>query len=139
MFEIIVGTVIIKNKKILMVKEKKEGVKGLLNFPAGHLEAHETLVEAAKREIKEETGFDAKINSLIDTQYFNVKDKNLVIFIFQGELIETENNSANELDYAFYDIEYINANKHLLRSEEMIISALSEINRGDSAAVKILK
>ena len=136
---IVVGGILEKDGKVLLVQEAQEKCYGKWNIPAGHLDCGETLKEGAIREIKEETGFNAKINFLIDTQYFNVKDKNLVIFIFQGELIETENNSANELDYDFYDIEYINANKHLLRNEEMIISALSKINRGDSAAVKILK
>ena len=43
MFEILVATVIVKDNKVLMVKERKEEVKGLLNLPAGHLEKNETL------------------------------------------------------------------------------------------------
>ena len=45
MFEVLVATVIVKDNKVLMVKETKEEVKGLLNLPAGHLEKNETLIE----------------------------------------------------------------------------------------------
>lgn len=138
MFEIIVATVIIKDNQVLMVKEKKDEVKGLLNFPAGHLEAGETLVAAAIRETKEETGFDAKIIALIDTQYFTHQDKNLVIFIFQGELTRNTNASMNELEYDFYDIEFIKSHPSLLRNKKMIVSALNKIDQGNNAVIKIL-
>lgn len=44
--------------KLLLVEESIKGVP-TLNQPAGHLEAEETLIEAAQRELFEETGIDA--------------------------------------------------------------------------------
>ncbi|MDA0237743.1 MAG: NUDIX hydrolase [Proteobacteria bacterium] len=45
-----------RNGRFLLVEENtSEGVK--LNQPAGHLEAGETLIEAIKREVLEETAF----------------------------------------------------------------------------------
>ena len=35
--EIIVGAIVIKNNKILMVKEAKKSCYGQWNFPAGHV------------------------------------------------------------------------------------------------------
>lgn len=50
--------------KFLFVEEIEYG-KRTLNQPAGHLEQNETLLEAAKRELFEETGIQAEMESLI--------------------------------------------------------------------------
>jgi ADP-ribose pyrophosphatase YjhB (NUDIX family) len=62
---IVVGAVAEKDGKILLVQEKKPQVYGLWNTPAGWLEKDENPMEGAKREVKEETGYDVKINSLL--------------------------------------------------------------------------
>ena len=138
MFEILVATVIIKDNKVLMVKETKEEVKGLLNLPAGHLEKNETLIEGALREIKEETGMEANITSFIAAQYFSRNEKDYVAFVFQGELVKNLEASNSELDFDFYDIEYLKENKTVLRNEKLIIPALNKINSGNSDAIDIL-
>lgn len=61
---IVVGAIVEKDGNILLVKEKKPQA-GLWNTPAGRLEQNENALEGAIREIKEETGFDIEINSLI--------------------------------------------------------------------------
>lgn len=137
MFEILVATVIVKDNKVLMVKETKEEVKGLLNLPAGHLEKNETLIEGALREIKEETGMEANITSFIDTQYFSRKEKDYVAFVFQGELVKNIEASNSELDFDFYDIKYLKENKTVLRNEKLIIPALNKINSGNRDAIDI--
>lgn len=58
--EIIVGAIVVKNNKILMVKEAKKNCYGKWAFPAGHLEKNKTIFEGVKRETKEET--DAILN-----------------------------------------------------------------------------
>ena len=58
--EIIVGAIVVKNNKILMVKEAKKNCYGKWAFPAGHLQKNETIFEGVKRETKEET--DAILN-----------------------------------------------------------------------------
>lgn len=59
--EVIVGTIILKDNKVLMVKETKKECYGKLAFPAGHLKDEENLLEGAKRELMEETGYTAKL------------------------------------------------------------------------------
>ncbi|AHG73800.1 MutT protein [Mannheimia sp. USDA-ARS-USMARC-1261] len=50
--------------KFLFVEEIEYG-KRTLNQPAGHLEANETLLEGASRELFEETGIRAEMASLV--------------------------------------------------------------------------
>ena len=54
-----VACVVHAEDKFLVVEETING-KALWNQPAGHLEADETLVQAAERELWEETGIRAK-------------------------------------------------------------------------------
>lgn len=53
----VVGAVIEKDGKILLVKEKKMPEKGEWSHPAGWIELGENPIDSVKREIKEETGF----------------------------------------------------------------------------------
>lgn len=62
---VVVGAVIEKDGKILLVQEAKLPAYGLWNTPAGHIEKGETALEGAKREVKEETGLDIEITGLL--------------------------------------------------------------------------
>ena len=59
-----VACVVQSQGKFLTVEETING-KATWNQPAGHLEADETLIEAAVRELWEETGIDAVPQSLL--------------------------------------------------------------------------
>ena len=59
-----VATVIEHEGKYLLVEEIQSGQK-VLNQPAGHLEPDETLVEAALREVLEETGWEVKLTAVL--------------------------------------------------------------------------
>jgi phosphatase NudJ len=54
-----VACVVHADDKFLIVEETING-KALWNQPAGHLEANETLADAAARELWEETGIQAR-------------------------------------------------------------------------------
>lgn len=54
------GAIIELNGKILLVQQKKSGNYG---FPKGHILPNESEIEAAIREVKEETNVDIEINS----------------------------------------------------------------------------
>lgn len=126
MLKIIVGTLITKDNKVLLVTEKKEGVKGLLNLPAGHLENDESLIEGAIREAKEETGYDINITGLIHCKYLTKADTRLILLTFKGSLKETKREKS-ELVCDFYDISDIKNNPHLLRAPEIILPALDNL------------
>jgi len=61
---ITVATIIEDRGRFLFVEELKAG-KLVLNQPAGHLEADETLREAALRETLEETGWDVQLTGVV--------------------------------------------------------------------------
>ena len=58
--DVTVATVVVSDGRLLMVEEAVAG-KRVLNQPAGHLEPDESLVEAALRETREETGLACRI------------------------------------------------------------------------------
>lgn len=59
----IVNVVIVKNKKgeYLLYFSKRQPFYGLIGFPFGKIHFGEKLIESANRELKEKTGFSAKL------------------------------------------------------------------------------
>jgi len=64
--KIIASALIEKDDKFLLVKEILEDGKEYWIVPGGKVEFGETLVDAAKREIKEETNLDIEILKFLD-------------------------------------------------------------------------
>jgi 8-oxo-dGTP diphosphatase len=61
-----VGGVVVDNGRALIVKRAHEPRKGEWSLPGGIVELGETLVEAARREIKEETGLDVEVGEVLE-------------------------------------------------------------------------
>jgi 8-oxo-dGTP diphosphatase len=55
------GVKIIKNNKILLVCESHKEARGLWSFPLGEVENNESKEDGAKREVKEETGYNVSL------------------------------------------------------------------------------
>ena len=77
--EIITGIIIVKDNKVLMVKESKKECYGKLAFPAGHVEDGENIMEASKRELLEETGYTADITKVFPIITFSGKRPMIMI------------------------------------------------------------
>lgn len=72
----------------LLVEESIDG-KICFNQPAGHLEAHESLVDACIREVKEETGLLVSPRHItVIQQYSATKDLAFLRFTYAVELDE---------------------------------------------------
>lgn len=106
--EIVVGGIIEKNNKILMVKEAKKSCYGKWNIPAGHLEDGETIFEGAIREIFEETGCKVKLKKVLPIISKEIENTTLMIITFTTELLE-EKISFNKEE--ILDVEWISKEK----------------------------
>jgi len=62
-----IGAVILGPEGVLMIKRGKPPRKGSWSLPGGAQELGETIHDAARREVREETGLDVEILGLIDT------------------------------------------------------------------------
>lgn len=51
-----VGVIVVRDTKVLLGKRKNSHGDGDWNFPGGHLEWGESIIECAQREVMEETG-----------------------------------------------------------------------------------
>lgn len=86
--EIIVGAIVIKDNKILMVKETKKECYGKWAFPAGHLEKNENVMDGARRETKEETGCNIQLQKVFPIISNN---KNIIMIHFLADLLSESN------------------------------------------------
>ncbi len=83
-----VAVVVEQKGKFLLVEEMSNG-NMVFNQPAGHLEEHETLTDAAVRETCEETGWTIKITGIVGVS-LHVSPHNQVTYhrtTFFGEVV----------------------------------------------------
>ena len=62
-----VGAVVVRDGKALIIKRAHEPRKGEWSLPGGLVELGESLIDAVRREIKEETSLDIEVGPIIET------------------------------------------------------------------------
>lgn len=84
-----VATVIEKDGQFLMVEEISGGQR-VINQPAGHIEQGETILEAARRETLEETGWTAEPQQLIGLYTYTAPSNGVTYhrYCFAAQAIE---------------------------------------------------
>lgn len=129
--EVIIGGVIEKNGKYLLVQEAKKKCYGKWNCPAGHLKENEALEEGALREIKEETGCDVELNGICYIAYGSAEGANLLLIVYDAKLIK-ENIKYDKdeiLDVKWFDYEEIvNKMDDKLREKHIKASIINQKN-----------
>ena len=127
--KIIVNVIVKQDDKILMVQEGWGNVKGMWNFPAGHLDDGENLYEGAIREAKEETGYDVKLTGLVNIQNVLYDDRHVILIVFAAEIVGGEVKfDKNEI----MNVEFVEIDKLLNMSDK-------ELRGGDTRRESILK
>lgn len=141
MGKVIVGGVIEKNGKFLLVQEAKERCRGKWNIPAGHLDPNETVFEGAKREVFEETGCKVELTGVLQIANRVLENDTWMSVIFSTKLIE-ENIvfDKNEiLDVKWFTYEELLNMKTELRSYDWIINSISTLIENKAADINIVK
>ena len=83
------NVILVYNKeqdKILMCKREKEPYKGMFNLVGGKIEENEGELEAAYRELQEETGICSKDIQLIHLMDFIYNMSNMKLEVYAGVL-----------------------------------------------------
>lgn len=104
---IIAGCVIVRDNKILMVKEAKKKCYGQWNFPAGHVDELEKITDAAIRETYEETGCKVKLTGVLPICSVDMNNgETLVMVRFTADILEENIKFDTEeiLDVQWLDI-----------------------------------
>lgn len=106
---VIVGGVLEKEGKVLLVQEAQKKCYKKWNIPAGHLDCNETLMQGTIREIREETGYDVELTGILNIANRVIKDDILVTIIFSTKIVrETSDYMTEEiLDRKWYDYDDI--------------------------------
>jgi len=83
-----VATVVVRDGRLLLVEERIDG-RDVLNQPAGHLEAGESLAAAAVRETLEEPGWTVHLSAFIGVYQWTAPDGTAFLrFAFAAEPVE---------------------------------------------------
>jgi len=85
-YRIRVGVVLIEQSKILLVKMHRENSRDIYVLPGGGVHHKESLVEAAIREIKEETNLDIKLVKILYLKSLHSCDDGSIEIIFLGKI-----------------------------------------------------
>ena len=127
--KIYVSTIIESEGKIILVKEAKKQYYGKWNFPSGHVEENEDIINAAIREVKEETNLDVELNGLISIYNNMYEGYNSISFIFSSKLKNVNKITFNKneiLEVKGFSINDIKNMQDELRDKDYIIDSIDK-------------
>lgn len=138
--KVIVGGIIEKDGKYLLVQEAQKKCYKKWNFPAGHLDFNESLEQGAIREIKEETGCDVKLNGICYIAN-RILENDLFVMIVFNAIIINEKISFNKeeiLDAKWFDYdEIVNHMENELRGKYVRQAVINQ-NKKMIAPIEII-
>ena len=141
MGKIIVGGVIEKDGKFLLVQEAQEKCRGKWNIPAGHVDTNETIFEGAKREVFEECGCKVELSGVVNIANKVLQDDTFVGIVFSTKLIE-ENikfDTGEILDVKWFTYEEIINMKEELRDSNWIMNSVSAVKNNKISDINIIR
>lgn len=138
--KVLVGGIVQKENKILMVQESQENCYGQWNLPTGKLDDGESIFEGAVREVFEETGCKVKLTKVLPI--LSSRKPSLVRIIFLTELLEENIHfDKNEiLDVKWMEIEEIKKMpKEKLRAYEHILEDIRQLEANEIYDLDIIR
>lgn len=115
-----VATIVEQNERFLMVYEEADGLR-VYNQPAGHLDADESLQEAAIRETLEETGWNVELTGVVGVNLYTAPSNGITYCrtTFIAKALTRDESRALDtgiIDAIWLSYEEILARKDQLRS-----------------------
>lgn len=137
-----VATIVEKDGLFLMVEEKKQG-QIVINQPAGHLEANETLFEAAIRETLEETQWRVKLSGTLGCSLYTSPANTITYlrFSFIAQPIELQKDRALDPDIeraVWMSRDQLEAAKDRLRSK-MVLNDIRRYEQGERYPMALIQ
>jgi ADP-ribose pyrophosphatase YjhB (NUDIX family) len=80
-----VGVVIRHEGRILLNRRAIDPGKGRWSFPSGYVDLGESTLSAAVREVKEETGYDVRLDGLVGV--YSTASRPVVYIVYDGEVV----------------------------------------------------
>ena len=136
-----VAAIIERNDQFLLVEEDIEG-ELVFNQPAGHLEKGETLIEAVKREVLEETTYEFTPESLVGIYlYPNPNNKNITYLRFCFFGAAKIKNNGRKLDDGI--VQTVWMNKEEIKKQgrirsPMVLHCINDYLKGNSYPLSLL-
>lgn len=140
MTKIIVGGLVEKDGKYLLIQEAQAKCRGKWFLEAGHLEPGETIFDGAKREIREEGGCEVELTGLCYIHH--LPERNFLGLYFATQLLREHSPVDPAEDPAFdpdeildarwftYDEILAMAAADQLRIPELVLGVINNYRRG---------
>ncbi|MGZ8164371.1 MAG: NUDIX hydrolase [Methylobacter sp.] len=133
-----VGGIVFNNQdQVLIIRRNQPPAMGLWSIPGGKLEAGESLADACKREIKEETGLDTEIKNIVAVVERRIEGFHYVIIDYlalladQADLLPIAQSDVSEAKWI--NLEQLNDYELVIGLAEIITRTYS-LYRGDCLA-----
>lgn len=135
-----VATIIEQNGKLLFVEETDNG-NVVYNQPAGHLDQNETLIEAAQREMTEETGHTCSITAYLGLYTYTAPSNGITYHrhCFIGESTSYDPNQT--LDEGIIGIQWLTLNELISSGKArspLVIKCAQDYINGKSYPLNII-
>lgn len=139
---ITVATVIEDDGRFLFVEEVKAG-RLVLNQPAGHLEANESLREAALRETLEETGWDVELTALLGIYLYTAPSNGVTYQRVCFSARPVRHDAERELDNDISGITWLTRDELATQPErwrsELVLQCVDDYLAGISGPLELLR
>lgn len=114
---------LISDNELIMVRQYRYALKReTLEIPAGKMDKGESAEECIKRELAEETGFEAKVIKWLYTYAPAVGYSNELIHLYLGSDLEKLGNKVNEGEISSLEILTIDEVLGMIRNHEIVDS-----------------
>lgn len=139
--DLTVACVVERDGRFLLVEERVRG-RLVLNQPAGHVEAGESLTQAAVREALEETRWEVALRGLVGVYQWQAPDATQFLrFAFTAEALREHPDRVLDQGIEqvhWLDLEQIRANHAALRSP-LVLRAVEDALRGGASPLELLQ